>query len=81
MYMEKYTAVLSQDNHNILICRSSWVGGPRLGAGGQAFGRGFWYFSTDNGITWKISHLASKMALETKIKQMPLSELAKINEL
>lgn len=79
--MTHLLTILSQDNKAIMICRSSSLNGPNFEQVSLHAGRGFWYFSVDNGKNWKISHIPSKTQLELKIKKMTLDELSSINQL
>lgn len=75
--------IKTKDNHEVLIERTNWVGGPRKAnsMGGQAFGKSFWYFSLDNGKNWKISHMPSRLQLVEVITNMNLADLDAVAEL
>lgn len=79
--MNNISSTLSKDNKPVLICRSSSLNGPKTEELSMHTGRGFWYFSVDNGDNWKTSHIPSRTQLELKINEMNLTELALIKEL
>lgn len=51
------------------------VGGPGKGAGGQAFGTTYLYFSLDNGATWNRSDERSKTILEDQLNKYTIQDL------
>lgn len=72
-------SLLSKDKQTVFIEFSQWVGGPRRihSVGGQAFNKGYWYFSIDNKQTWTFTNITTKDILVNKISKSTIEELKK----